>query len=68
MKSTIQSLLLLLAFAFSASAQFQFFEQFFGNEQQQHQPQNVPSDSSWYRENYAKGMLPFPSSSLVMID
>jgi hypothetical protein len=56
MKSIMQSILLLLALALSTSAQFQFFEQFFGNEQHQHQqPQNVPSDSSWYKENYAKG-------------
>ena len=52
----MRSLLLVLALALSVSAQFQFFEQFFGGEQQQQQQaQNVPSDSSWYRENYAKG-------------
>ncbi|MCJ1473577.1 Long chronological lifespan protein 2 [Lambiella insularis] len=38
-----------------AAAQFQFFEQMFqGHPQQQQQqaPQNVASDSSWYRQNY----------------
>jgi hypothetical protein len=56
MKSIMQSLLLLITLALSVSAQFQFFEQFFnGDQQQQAQPQNVASDSSWYRQNYAKG-------------
>ncbi|KAG9245433.1 hypothetical protein BJ878DRAFT_18391 [Calycina marina] len=38
-----------------ANAQFQFFEQMFngGQQQQRHQqPQNVPSDSNWYQEQY----------------
>ncbi|KAG9235182.1 hypothetical protein BJ875DRAFT_374819 [Amylocarpus encephaloides] len=38
-----------------ANAQFQFFEQMFNGGQQQQQrqePQNVPSDSSWYQQNY----------------
>lgn len=56
MKSISQSLLLVLALALSVSAQFQFFEQFFGGEQQQHQSQDVASDSSWFQQNYAKGM------------
>ena len=50
---------LLLPFA---AAQFQFFEQMFqGHPQQQHQePQNVASDSNWYRANYENGRsLPF---------
>ncbi|KAI1005580.1 hypothetical protein K3495_g2645 [Podosphaera aphanis] len=35
------------------SAQFQFFEQMFGGHQHQHQePQEVPSDSSWYQSLY----------------
>jgi hypothetical protein len=41
-----------------ATAQFQFFEQFFqGGQQPQGQPekQNVPSDSSWYRQNWEGG-------------
>jgi hypothetical protein len=44
-----------------ANAQFQFFEQMFQG-QQHHQPQapqNVPSDSSWYQQNYDNGMLLF---------
>jgi hypothetical protein len=56
MKSITQPILLLLALALSVSAQFQFFEQFFGGDQGQHQAQDVPSDSAWYRQNYAKGM------------
>ncbi|KAE9364215.1 hypothetical protein N431DRAFT_388187 [Stipitochalara longipes BDJ] len=52
-----RSLTLLSAFLllFSvASAQFQFFEQMFqgGQQQQRQEPQNVPSDSSWYQQNY----------------
>jgi hypothetical protein len=50
-----------------ASAQFQFFEQMFqgGQQQQQRQePQNVPSDSSWYQQNYENGT--FSSSHLVL--
>ncbi|KAK5271966.1 Long chronological lifespan protein 2, partial [Exophiala xenobiotica] len=46
---------LLLVLAGLATAQFQFFEQFFqGGQQPQGQPekQNVPSDSSWYRQNW----------------
>ena len=42
-----------------ANAQFQFFEQMFnqGGQQQHHQaPQNVPSDSNWYQENYNSGL------------
>lgn len=40
-----------------ANAQFQFFEQMFNGQQQgghQHrqEPQNVPSDSNWYQQNY----------------
>ena len=40
-----------------AQAQFQFFEQMFQGQQQQQpqQPQNVPSDSSWYQQNYQSG-------------
>lgn len=39
------------------SAQFGFFDQMFGGggqQQQQRQPQNVPSDSSWYQSNVEK--------------
>jgi hypothetical protein len=48
-------------FVASATAQFQFFDQFFhgGQQQQQQQPQekqNSPSDSNWYRQNWEAGM------------
>ena len=56
-------LLVLLTFALSVSAQFQFFDQFFGNQQQQqHQSQekqNVASDSNWYKQNWEQGKSPF---------
>jgi len=55
MRPISQTILLLLALCFSVSAQFQFFEQMFGGGQQHQEPQNMPSDSSWYRENYANG-------------
>ncbi|PQE22849.1 long chronological lifespan 2 protein [Rutstroemia sp. NJR-2017a BBW] len=43
----------LLLFFTTVHAQFQFFEQMFnGQQQQQRQPQDVPSDSQWYQENY----------------
>ncbi|CAG8959345.1 hypothetical protein HYFRA_00013116 [Hymenoscyphus fraxineus] len=45
----------LLLFLTGVQAQFQFFEQMFNGQQQQQQrpePQNVPSDSSWYQKNY----------------
>lgn len=59
---------LLLVFAGLATAQFQFFEQFFHGGQQaqtQQEKQNVPSDSSWYRQNWEGGMFEilFPLSS-----
>ncbi|KAL3423158.1 hypothetical protein PVAG01_04905 [Phlyctema vagabunda] len=49
--SLLSAALLLIT---SAQAQFQFFEQMFngGHQQQHHQPQNVPSDSSWYQQQY----------------
>ncbi|KAJ4510786.1 Long chronological lifespan protein 2 [Exophiala dermatitidis] len=47
---------LILLFVGLATAQFQFFEQFFQGGQQGQQAsqdkQNVPSDSSWYRQNW----------------
>ncbi|OQV00464.1 hypothetical protein CLAIMM_05954 isoform 2 [Cladophialophora immunda] len=46
---------LVLFLAGIASAQFQFFEQFFhGGQQNQaaQEKQNVPSDSNWYRQNW----------------
>ncbi|KAI9707576.1 MAG: Long chronological lifespan protein 2 [Candelina mexicana] len=59
MQTIFIALLSALLFAVSAQAQFQFFEQMFqGNQQQQQQqPQNVASDSSWYRQNYEAGTL-----------
>jgi hypothetical protein len=57
----------LLLFLSVASAQFQFFEQMFqgGQQQQRQEPQNMPSDSSWYQQNYDNGkitsLLPFRS-------
>lgn len=56
------SILFIFSFLLSfSSAQFQFFEQMFsGNahhhhHQQQQQPQNVASDSAWYRQTYDGG-------------
>lgn len=49
---------LLVLFLGLATAQFQFFEQFFQGGQQaqgQQEKQNVPSDSSWYRQNWEGG-------------
>lgn len=49
--------LLFLAFTSSVSAQFGFFEQMFGGQQQQQhqQPQNAPSDSTFYRQQFERG-------------
>ncbi|APA05769.1 hypothetical protein SS1G_01867 [Sclerotinia sclerotiorum 1980 UF-70] len=53
MSKLLFSFLLLII---GVSAQFQFFEQMFNNGGQQHhhhqQPQDVPSDSQWYQDNY----------------
>ena len=51
-----------------ANAQFQFFEQMFQGQQQQQQqaPQNVPSDSSWYQQNYDNGIITFIPSQLTI--
>ncbi len=54
---------LLLVLAGLATAQFQFFEQFFQGGQQaqgQQEKQNVPSDSSWYRQNWEGGQYIHP--------
>jgi hypothetical protein len=49
-----------------ASAQFQFFDQFFhGGHQQQQAPQekqNVASDSNWYRQTWEGGEFSFFST------
>ncbi|KAI0805640.1 hypothetical protein GGR55DRAFT_690360 [Xylaria sp. FL0064] len=52
-------LLLLAAFTSLAQAQFNFFDQMFGGgggggQQQQQRPQNVPSDSSFYQNNFER--------------
>ncbi|KXH63679.1 hypothetical protein CSAL01_02400 [Colletotrichum salicis] len=45
--------LVLLTLISSAQAQFGFFDQMFGGQQQQQQqPQNVPSDPSQYQQRY----------------
>ncbi|PSS23287.1 hypothetical protein M430DRAFT_40476 [Amorphotheca resinae ATCC 22711] len=51
LSSLLYIALLLVA---TTNAQFQFFEQMFsqGGQHQRQEPQNVPSDSSWYQENY----------------
>ncbi len=51
--------LFLFALVGAVSAQFGFFDQMFGgggggHQHQHHQPQNMPSDSSWYRGNVEK--------------
>jgi len=57
MRSLLSSLLVFLSLTAFASAQFHFFEQMFGGGQpQQQQPQNVGSDSGWYRQHYEGGM------------
>ena len=40
-----------------AVAQFNFFDQMFGGGHEQHhqQPQNMPSDSVWYKQQYEAG-------------
>ena len=46
----------LLLFVLPTFAQFQFFEQMFNQGgQQQQQPQNAASDSSWYKQQYEAG-------------
>lgn len=51
----------------SATAQFGFFDQMFGNQgHQQHQePQNVRSDSQWYQAQYEGGESLFPIISYI---
>ena len=60
--SAMLRLLVLSLLTLSVTAQFQFFDQFFGGQQQpQHQQekQNVASDSKWYQQNWEQGMFPF---------
>ena len=52
------SLVLSALFAPLVSAQFQFFDQFFGGQQsggQQQQGGNVASDSKWYQQTWEGG-------------
>jgi len=54
----VRSLVAILFLVTAVTAQFQFFEQFFGGQQQPHgaqEKQNVRSDSSWYRQNWEGG-------------
>ena len=53
---SFRTLALLFALLGSVQAQFGFFEQMFGGQQQQQQqqPQNAPSDSKWYRQQYER--------------
>ena len=53
----LKLLLLLGLWTLTATAQFGFFDQMFGNGgQQQQQQANVRSDSSWYQAQYENGM------------
>ncbi|KAK5089820.1 Long chronological lifespan protein 2 [Exophiala xenobiotica] len=55
--------LTLFVAAASASAQFQFFDQFFGGQQQQggqQEKQNVASDSTWFQQNWQQACVHFP--------
>ncbi|KAI9757512.1 MAG: Long chronological lifespan protein 2 [Chaenotheca gracillima] len=51
----------------SANAQFQFFEQMFQGGQQEPQPQNVASDSSWYQQNYESDKVELGEGSAVCV-
>ena len=53
----LKLLLLLSLWTLTATAQFGFFDQMFGNNggQQQQQQANVRSDSSWYQAQYENG-------------
>ncbi|KIH92367.1 hypothetical protein SPBR_03329 [Sporothrix brasiliensis 5110] len=55
-RSTLFAWALTLLYAHVAFAQFGFFDQMFGGGggQQHNDPQNVPSDSAWYRGNVEK--------------
>ena len=53
----LPTLLAVLLTLTQATAQFQFFDQFFGGQQQQQQPQNMASDSEWYQTQYAAGKI-----------
>lgn len=52
--------LVLLALISTVQAQFGFFDQMFGGQQQERKPQNVPSDSAAYRNQYDNCTQCFP--------
>jgi 2',3'-cyclic-nucleotide 2'-phosphodiesterase (5'-nucleotidase family) len=59
------TLSIIYLFVSAVSAQFQFFDQFFGGHQQQQAPpekQNVASDSTWYRQTWEGGEYLISSS------
>lgn len=55
MKVLLSYIAVLLTLSVSVSAQFQFFEQMFGGGGGHAEPQNVRSDSEWYRQQYDGG-------------
>lgn len=69
MAKPLFSLFSFLFLIIGVSAQFQFFEQMFNGQQQQQQrqPQDVPSDSQWYQDNYDRGNNQFPPPILLHI-
>lgn len=61
--SILDLLLVIFSITLPVTAQFNFFEQMFGGQQQAQQaPQNVGSDSAWYRQQYDAGRIPLPST------
>jgi len=65
--TVLASLVLLIL---PTSAQFQFFEHMFGGQQQhqQAQPQNMPSDASWFQQQYEGGMSLIISPHLFLLE
>jgi hypothetical protein len=60
-------LALLAFYIMSATAQFGFFDQMFnGGSQQQQRPQDVRSDSSWYKAQYENGAYSPPQLTLLL--
>lgn len=63
LRLTFTALLSFLLLAPTVFAQFQFFDQFFGQQGQQQgsqEKQNVASDSSWYKQNWEAGKPRMP--------
>ena len=57
-----------LLFVACVSANFQFFDQFFGGQQQQHQTQQKqdgPSDSVWYQQSWEGSMCLLSNAAIV---